>query len=105
MIIGKLLKEHVGHIVHEYLSLRKLYAKWVPVTIDWITISQINENNARIERTMIPIDYSYFKIIETDSHFEAKGQSYYKSSTEKLEVGRVSMKNLLNNNSEFFEKK
>jgi hypothetical protein len=32
----KILKQRVGHIVHEYLDMRKLCAKWVPrvLTID-----------------------------------------------------------------------
>jgi hypothetical protein len=32
----KISKERVGHIVHEYLDMRKLCAKWVPrvLTID-----------------------------------------------------------------------
>lgn len=43
----KISKEDAEHTVHEYLSTRKLCAKWVAreLTIVRFTVSQINGNN------------------------------------------------------------
>ena len=106
----KISKERVGHIVDEYLDMRKLCSKWVPRTSSQPT----KNNNAKLQELgfellphppyspdLAPSDFFLFSdlkrmlagkkfcadeevIEETEAYFEAKDKSYYKNGIEKL---------------------
>ncbi|KAF7267809.1 hypothetical protein GWI33_019001 [Rhynchophorus ferrugineus] len=103
----KILIERVHHIIHEYLGMRKFYAKWVPRELTFKThqkqrvddseqcLKMIKRNKPELLRRYATMDKtdpqrkkfsSIEEVIgETESCFEAKDKSYYKNGIEKIE--------------------
>ena len=113
--IVKISKEHVGFILHEHLTMRKLCSKWVPrlLTVDQKRVDDSEQCLAMFKRNkpeflrryvtdLAPSDYWLFAdlkkmlagkkfrtneevIAETEAYFQAKDKSFYKSGIEMLE--------------------
>uniref|UniRef100_A0A6M2DT53 Putative histone-lysine n-methyltransferase setmar-like protein n=1 Tax=Xenopsylla cheopis TaxID=163159 RepID=A0A6M2DT53_XENCH len=109
----KISSERVHHIIHEYLGMRKLCAKWMPHQDNapchksFKTMEKIVELGFELlphppySPDLAPSDYFLFAhlkrmlagkkfrtdeevIAETEAYFEAKPKSYYKTGIEKL---------------------
>lgn len=97
----KITNDRIGHIVREYLGMLRLFAKWMPLelTIDWFTVSQINENEQNYFRLLSHSSYTshpqrlflssdlqkIVEIADTETYLEEKCQSYFKNYIETLE--------------------
>jgi histone-lysine N-methyltransferase SETMAR len=84
----KISKERVGHIVHEYLGMRKLCAKWVPreLTVDQKQqrvddseqcLELINRNKTEFERRYVTMDETWLHWYTPESNRQSAEWTAY----------------------------